>query len=110
VHATQEQLNAMAKRCEETGESLATGMAQLLDRIQGLSGAGMQGTANNALQGVSAELNQGLTKILNALNELAGKISNASSQYGVNDEDAAREIQAAAQGTGNTSVISALRG
>ncbi|MDG4772626.1 WXG100 family type VII secretion target [Solwaraspora sp. WMMD792] len=110
VHATQEQLNAMAQRCQDTGETLATGMAQLLDRIQSLSGGGMSGAANNALQGVSADLNSGLTTILNALDELSGKISNASSQYGVNDEDAANEIRAAAEATGNSTVINALRG
>jgi WXG100 family type VII secretion target len=110
VHATQDQLNAIAKRCQETGEGLATGMAQLLDRIQALSGGGMSGAANNALQSVSGELNSGLTTVLNALDELSGKISNASSQYGVHDEDAAREIRAAAQATHNTSVINALKG
>lgn len=70
----------------------------------------MSGAANNALQGVSSELNQGLTTVLNALDELSGKISHASSQYGVHDDDAAQEIRAAAQVTGNSSVISALRG
>lgn len=110
MHATQEQLNRMAQRCQETGEGLATGMAQLLDRIQSLSGTGMRGSANNALQSVSAELNSGLTKILNALDELAGKISSASTQYGVQDEDAATEIRQAAEATGNSTVIAALRG
>src|SRR4051812_28230355 len=71
VHATQDQLNAMAQRCEDTGQHISTGMAQLLDRIQALSGSGMEGTANNALQGVSVQLNDGLTKIINALDELA---------------------------------------
>lgn len=110
MHATQEQLNAMAQRCQDTGERLATGMAQLLDRIQGLSGGGLSGAANNALQTVSVDLNSGLTTILNALDELSGKISNASSQYGVNDDDAAQEIRAAAETTGNSVVINALRG
>ncbi|MFC7548814.1 WXG100 family type VII secretion target [Plantactinospora sp. GCM10030261] len=110
LRATQEQLNHMAQRCHETGEGLATGMAQLLDRIQSLGGAGMRGSANNALQGVSAELNSGLTTILNALDELAGKISSASTQYGVQDEDAANEIRQAAEATGNSTVIAALRG
>jgi hypothetical protein len=70
----------------------------------------MAGSANNALQGVSVQLNDGLKKILNALDELAGKMSNASQQYGVNDEDAAQEIRAAAAATGDSSVISILRG
>lgn len=100
----------MAQQCEETGQELATGMAQLLDRIQGLSGSGMRGNANNALQSVSGELNHGLTTILNALDELAGKISNASTQYGVHDDDAAQEIRSAAHATHNSSVIHALRG
>ncbi|WP_229071613.1 WXG100 family type VII secretion target [Actinoplanes sp. DH11] len=110
VHATQEQLNAMAQRCENTGQNIATGMAQLVSQIQGLSGGGMAGAANNALQDASSQLNSGLTKIINALDELAGKMSSASTQYGVNDEDAATEIRAAAASTGDSSVISVLRG
>lgn len=100
----------MANKCMETRESIATGMAQLLDRIQGLSGSGMAGTANGALQNVSVQLNDGLTKILNALDDLAGKISNASKTFGVQDEDAAHEIQAAAAATGDQTVIGVLRG
>ncbi|WP_207386240.1 WXG100 family type VII secretion target [Protofrankia symbiont of Coriaria ruscifolia] len=110
VHATQAQLNSMASKCEETGQSIASGMAQLIDRIQALSGAGMAGRANVALQDVSFQLNEGLTKILNALDELAGKMSSASSQYGVHDDDAAQEIRAAAAATGDSSVMSVLRG
>jgi WXG100 family type VII secretion target len=110
VHATQDQLNLMAQRCQDTGQGLAQGMAQLLDRITALSGTGLSGSANSALQTVSSELNSGLTTILNALDELSGKISDASTQYGVNDEDAAQEIRSAAEMTGNSTVISALRG
>lgn len=110
VHATQEQLNAMAQRCENTGQDISTGMARLLDRIQSLGGGGMAGLANNALQDVSVQLNDGLTKIINALDELAGKMSNASKQYGVHDEDAAKEIRAAAAATHDSSVIGILRG
>ncbi|GAA1808020.1 hypothetical protein GCM10009682_32290 [Luedemannella flava] len=110
VHATQQQLTAMAQKCEETGQSLASGMAQLIQRIESLSGTAMAGAANNALQGASVQLNEGLKKILNALDELAGKMSNASSQFGVHDEDAANEIKAAAAATGDSSVMSILRG
>jgi len=108
VHATQEQLNAMAQRCEDTGQNITTGMAQLIDRVQDLGGSGLQGSANNALQGVSVQLNEGLTKIINALDELAGKMSNASKQYGVHDDDAAQEIRAAAAATGDSGVVSIL--
>jgi WXG100 family type VII secretion target len=110
VHATQQQLTAMANKCEETGQSLSRGMAQLIQRIESLSGTAMAGAANNALQGASVQLNEGLTKIINALDELAGKMSNASSQFGVHDEDAASEIKAAAAATGDGSVMSILRG
>jgi ABC-type transporter Mla subunit MlaD len=110
VHATQQQLNAMASKCEETGESVARGMAQLIETIQNLSGGGMAGRANSALQDVSVQLNDGLTRILRALDELAGKMSDASSKYGVHDEDAAQEIRQAAASTGDTSVMSILRG
>ncbi len=99
----------MAQRCQDTGAGLKDGMAQLVDRIQSLGGSGMRGSANNALQDVSVQLNDGLTKILTALDELSGKMSNASTQYGVNDEDAAQEIRSAAA-AGDSSVVSILRG
>ena len=108
VHATQDQLNAMARRCEDTGETLASGMAQLISRIEALSGSGMAGSANSALQSVSGDLDQGLTTILRALNELAGKISNAATHLGSQDADAAPEIRAAAQATGNADVVNIL--
>jgi hypothetical protein len=85
-------------------------MAQLLSRIEALSGSGMAGSANAALQEVSQNLNEGLRKVLNALDDLAGKMSNASSQYGVHDGDAAAEIRAAAQATGDASITSILTG
>ncbi len=110
VHATQDQLNAMAQRCEDTGQNLARGMAQLIQQIESLSGGAMSGSANTALQNVSGELNQGLTTVLNALDGLAGKISNASKQYGVHDDDAAQEIRAAAGATGDSSVKNILTG
>jgi uncharacterized protein YukE len=110
VHATQQQLNSMAQKCEETGQSVATGMAQLIQRIEALSGAGMTGRANAALQDVSIQLNDGLKTVLNALDELAGKMSNASSQYGVHDDDAASDIRNAAMATGDGSVMNILRG
>lgn len=110
VHATQDQLNTMAKKCEETASTLASGMAQLIVRIETINNGAFAGSANNALQGVSTELNDGLRKIMNALDELAGKMSNASKQFGVNDDDAANEIRSAAASTGNGSVVSILRG
>ncbi|AEV82479.1 hypothetical protein ACWT_1461 [Actinoplanes sp. SE50] len=110
VHATQEQLNRMAQRCEETGENISRGMAGLRERIEGLSGGGFQGSANNALQDVTGQLTEGLAKIVNALDELAGKMSSASKQYGTHDEDAAHDIRAAAASTGDGSVVSILRG
>ncbi|GAA4599521.1 WXG100 family type VII secretion target [Actinoplanes octamycinicus] len=110
VHATQDQLNTMAQRCEDTGENISRGMAQLLEQIQTLGGGGFQGAANSALQDVSVQLNDGLKKIINALDELAGKMSSASQQYGVHDDDAAQEIRSAAAATGDSSVISILRG
>jgi WXG100 family type VII secretion target len=110
VHATQAQLNSMAQKCEETGQSLARGMAQLISRIESMNNTSFAGSANAAFQGASAQLNDGLTKILNALDELAGKMSDASKQFGVQDEDAAHTIQQAASSVHNGSVASILRG
>jgi WXG100 family type VII secretion target len=110
VHATQDQLNAMAQKCENTGQSIASGMAQLIQRVEALSGGAMAGRANSALQDVSVQLNDGLTRIINALDELAGKMSNASRQFGVHDEDAATDIRNAAASTGDSGVMNILRG
>jgi len=110
VHATQEQLTAMANRCADTGQNISSGMNQLLGQIQGLSGGAFAGTANNALQDVSAQLNDGLNKIMQALGELGGKMSAASQTYGVNDEEAAANLRNAAAGGGDTAVMNALRG
>ena len=82
----------------------------MMDRVQTLGGTGLKGSANVALQDVSVQLNDGLTKILNALDELSGKISDASTKFGVQDEDAAKEIRSAAAATENSGVISVLRG
>ncbi|GAA1626807.1 WXG100 family type VII secretion target [Actinoplanes couchii] len=109
VHATQEQLNTMAGRCADTGQNISRGMNQLLGQIQGLSGGAFAGTANNALQDVSIQLNDGLSKIMQALDELGGKMTAASQTYGVNDDEAAQTIRGAAAG-GDSAVINALRG
>ncbi|WP_229073872.1 WXG100 family type VII secretion target [Actinoplanes sp. DH11] len=109
VHATQEQLTAMAQRCDDTGQNISQGMNRLMGQIQALSGGAFAGTANNALQDVSVQLNDGLSKIMSALNELGGKMSAASTTYGVNDEEAAQSIRGAGAGA-DTSVVSILRG
>jgi WXG100 family type VII secretion target len=110
VHATQAQLNTMAQKCEETGQSVASGMAKLISRIESMNNGAFAGSANTALQGVSAQLNDGLRGILNALDELAGKMSDASKQYGVHDEDAANSIRQAAASVGDGNVAAILRG
>jgi WXG100 family type VII secretion target len=100
----------MAQRCENTGQSLARGMAQLISRIESMNNSSFAGSANTAFQGVSADLNDGLRKILNALDELAGKMSDASTQFGVQDDDAANTIRQAAASVHNGSVSTILRG
>lgn len=107
VTATQAQLNTMAQKCQETRESIAQGMANLIQRIEAIT---MRGSANNALQEKSGQLNQGLRTVMDALDELSGKISNASTQYGVRDEEAAQDLRSIAGESGSTSVTTALRG
>lgn len=96
----------MAQRCQETRESIETGMNNLVRRIESIT---MRGEANNALQMKSAELNRGLRTVLDALDELSGKISKASTQYGAQDDEAARDLRAIAADSGG-SVVSVLRG
>ncbi|MFC7533454.1 WXG100 family type VII secretion target [Actinoplanes sp. GCM10030250] len=110
LHATQEQLNTMAQRCGETGQTVSSGTNRLMGQIQSLSGAGFQGTANNALQDVSVQLNEGLRKIMSALDELGGKMSSAASTFGANDDEAAQSIRAGAAPGLDQSVVNILRG
>lgn len=84
----------MARRCEETGASLAQGMSSLVQRIESMPGAG---AAHGALQTQSAHMSDGLRRILTALDELAGKIDRGAAHYGARDEDDAAEINKAAQ-------------
>lgn len=91
----------MARRCEETGASLAQGMSQLVQQIEGMQGAG---AAHTAIQSQGVNLSDGLKRILSALDELAGKIDRGAAHYGARDEDDAQDInraaQAASQGQG----------
>ena len=100
----------MAQRCGSTGDSIRSGMNQLVGQIQALSGGGMAGQANNALQDVSAQLNDGLSKIMAALDELGGKMTDAAGRYTINDEDAAADIRNAPGASTDSSVVNALRG
>lgn len=109
LSASQQALDATARKCETTGQSLAQGMAQLIGRIEDLGGGGMAGATYGALSSVSGQLDDGLKKILQALNDLAGKMSDASLKYGSHDSDAAQEINSVAAGAGGD-IASLLRG
>jgi len=84
----------MARRCEETGASLASGMASLIQRIESMPGSG---AFYGALQTQSTNLNDGLKRILQALDTLAGKIDAGAAHYGNQDSDDAADINKAAQ-------------
>ena len=109
LSADQVSLNATAQKCETTGQSLAQGMAQLIAKIEDLGGGGMAGSTYGALSSVSGQLDDGLKKILQALNDLAGKMSDAALKYGSHDSDAAQEINSVAAGVGGD-VAGLLRG
>jgi WXG100 family type VII secretion target len=111
VQLSEQQLYQMAQRCEDTRASIAQGMSQLMGEIESLSAGAFRGAASGALVGVSHELNEGLTNVLNALDELAGKMSSASQQFGVRDDDAANTIRAAgAAGGTDSTAAQVLRG
>jgi ESAT-6 family protein len=109
VQVDQAVLDHMSTMCIDTGQSLARGMAQVIDRVETLGGGGMAGTAYHALVGVSGQLDDGMRTILTALYDLAGKISNASQQYGVNDTQASTDLTKAASSFGGA-VTSILHG
>jgi hypothetical protein len=111
--ADQTKLESTARKCETTGQSLAQGMGQLIGKIEDLgSGRNMVGMSYQALLNESQHLDSGLRTILQALNELAGKMSDAAQKYGSAVDDASREIQAVGNmaGTNDLSISSLLRG
>jgi WXG100 family type VII secretion target len=110
VHLSEAQLTQLAQRCEDTGASIASGMSQLMAQIDSLNAGAFQGVARDAFQGATYQLNDGLTTILRALDTLAGKMSNASTQFGVHDGDAAADITRAAQANHDTTAMQVMRG
>lgn len=102
LSASQASLENMARRCDTVGSSLATDMAQLIQRIEELEGSAFAGQANAALQDVSHDLNDGLRKIINALDDLASKMSSAGAQYTTHDGDASQQIRSAAAAYGSS--------
>ncbi|WP_238005619.1 WXG100 family type VII secretion target [Dactylosporangium sp. AC04546] len=103
-----EQMVAQAQQCDRISEELVARMTSLVGQIEGLSGVGMAGLADKALQGSSQRLHQGMVQITQALGELAGKMRNAANQLSTDDSDVARTIDTAGD-LGGT-VITSLRG
>lgn len=99
---------AQAQQCDRISEDLVARMKTLVGQIEGLSGTGLAGMADKALQGSSQRLHQGMLQITQALGELAGKMRNAAGELSTNDSDVARTIDTAAD-LGGT-VITSLRG
>ena len=99
----------MVDQITTTRQSIADGAARLMEEIENLGGAGMAGTANGALQGTSgALLNDGLTKVLSALDQLGDFLTGASQSSQSRDEEAAADIAKAANAHGGHGSIASV--
>ena len=107
---TPEMLDHAASVATNAGESITASLTRLLNEIQGQA-ALFQGSAGSAFQNVSAELGSELRSMLDALNQMAGNVSQSNKVFGSTDADAANEItKVAGNAPGAGSVASALRG
>jgi uncharacterized protein YukE len=84
-------LNNAANVATQAGEGIALNLTRLLNEIETQAGM-FQGGAGDTFQGVSRDLGIELKGILEALNRMAGNVSQSSNTFGSTDADASAEI------------------
>ena len=102
-----DQLQRVQSQCQGTGDSLSRGMQSLIGEISGMPGAG---AAYQALQTQSVNLDEGMRKILRALDNLAEKMGAANVDFSHTDQEFGDNITRAAQSAQGGSAYSALSG
>jgi WXG100 family type VII secretion target len=104
-------LNNAAQVATQAGEDITLNLTRLLNEIEQQAPA-FKGAAGTSFQSVSGELGQELKKLLDALNEMAGNVSQSNQTFGSTDADASNEITKVTGEylPGAGSVASALRG
>ena len=104
-------LDNAANVATNAGETIAASLMRLLNDIQSQA-AVFQGGAGTTFQNVSSDLGRELRSMLDALNQMAGNVSQSNKVFGSTDADAANEIKQIQSdqlpGAGN--VANALRG
>lgn len=84
-------LNNAANVATQAGEGIAVNLTRLLNEVE-TQAAVFQGGAGSSFQNVSAQLGQELRGILDALNSMAGNVSQSNQVFGSTDADASAEI------------------
>ncbi len=84
-------LDNAAKVATEAGQGIALNLTRLLNEIE-TQAAVFQGGAGSTFQNVSAQLGQELRGMLDALNTMAGNVSQSNQAFGNTDADASAEI------------------
>jgi ESAT-6 family protein len=100
----------MVSRAGEARAAISRRMSQTMGEIQGLSGAGLSGAANAALQEAAVQIEQGFGKVLGALDDLSSQLSGALRQISDRDDSAGSDIRTATQSIGDTPITNALTG
>lgn len=85
------------QRAGEANNAISGHMSRTLGEIQGLSGSGLSGAANAALQQASVDIDQGFRKVLGALEDMAGQLRSALNRIESQDQSAATAISSATQ-------------
>ncbi len=111
TRATPEMLNNAAQVASQAGEDITLSLTRLLNEIE-QTAATFKGQAGSSFQQVSSDLGQELRTLLDALNEMAGNVSQSGQAFGSTDADASSEIAkvTAEFVPGAGSVANSLRG
>jgi WXG100 family type VII secretion target len=104
-------LNNAAQVATSAGEDITLNLTRLLNEVEAQA-ATFKGQAGTSFQQVSSQLGQELKTLLEALNEMAGNVTQTGNVFGSTDAAASGEIAKIANEfvPGAGSVANALRG
>ena len=88
------EMQAAAKKAKDNGAEIASGMARLMRELEALPG-GFKGAAAIEFGKAQATMQASLTKIVDALNDVAEGIETAGRDFDASDQESASEVQKA---------------
>lgn len=97
VKVPPEALRKLAGTTEDMAARIAKTFSERINDAEALCQQDLKGALGNAFRGKSYHLNHGVQDAMRALDEIAGKLSNAERRFGLADDESAQLLQQAAQ-------------